>query len=218
MSRAPVETVWAILLFGALLDVQQPQVLWEPPTIPVGPVAPEPTVARDLVPSLDVGPFKVILEDTSLAQAGAYFKAPVGHAGDASESISWVCLHGHDSAGRWALWLESGEIHGGLCGGFFWQRLSAGDRLDERCGAVETPSVSLPVRLRLGASVADVLRHLGPPTSQSAERMLYVHRRAMTLVPKGGGPPQPYELWSTLYMRLRRGTVDAIQAWHTTSS
>jgi hypothetical protein len=218
MNRALAGTALAMLLSVAVLDAQQPQVLWEPPTILAEPVAPEPTVARDLVPSLGVGPFKVIFEDTSLAQVAAHFNAPVGHAGDASESISWVCLHGRDSAGRWALWVESGEIHGGLCGGFFWLRLSAADRLDERCRAVEAASISLPAPVRLGAPAADVLRKMGPPTTQSPERMLYVHRKAMTLVPKSGGRPEPYELWSTLHMRVHRGTVDAIQGWHTTSS
>jgi hypothetical protein len=218
MSRTMAGTALGILLSTGLLDAKQVQVWWEPPTIPVGPVTPEPTVARDLVPSLGIGPFKVMLEDTPLDQVSAYFKAPVGHVGDASESISWVCLHGSDSGGRWALWVESGEIHGGLCGGFFWLRLSPRDHLDQRCQAVEASSVALPVPVRLGTSTADTLRHLGPATVQSRERLLYVHRKAMTLAPNNGGPPEPYEIWSTLYVRLRRGTVDAIQGWHTTSS
>jgi hypothetical protein len=218
MRRATSGAFMLMLLCTTMLSAERERPLWEPPAIPVGSVASEPSVARDLVPAFGIGRFKVVLEETPLADVGAHFQAAVGHAGDASESVSWVCLHGRDSGGRWALWVESGEIHGGLSGGFLWLRLSSADRLDARCVRVEAASLSLPVPLELGMSVTQVVRQIGPATSQSPKQLLYIHRQALTLVPKSGGLPQPYELWSTMCIRLQSGSIDAVQGWHVTSS
>jgi hypothetical protein len=72
MSRTMAGTALGRLLSTGLLDAQQVQVWWEPPTIPVGPVAPEPTVARDLVPSLGIGPFKLRYSDPCGDQCSWY--------------------------------------------------------------------------------------------------------------------------------------------------
>ena len=42
----------------------------------------------------------------------------IGVKGDAGDALEWFCFHGADALGRWVLWLENGEINGGLIGSF----------------------------------------------------------------------------------------------------
>jgi hypothetical protein len=122
-ARGPTIPKWTLLLIYALsvqpllISVGFPQTVWRPP--PLGRTSKSvATVPRELIDRLQVGKFPVILAKTPLAQVQAELGGTVGHVGDASESLSWVCLQGADQRSRWILWLESAEIDEDLVGGF----------------------------------------------------------------------------------------------------
>lgn len=206
-------------LFVTAIANGQANPLWEPPRIGVQSIVEQPTGALDLVSKITIGPFQVALEDTPLEEVGTHFSASIGHVGDAGESLAWVCLHGQDRIGQWVLWIESGEIHGPMCGGFLLMRRTANSQLDSRCKPVADGRISMPILVRLGMSRAQVVAALGPPTSQSGSHLFYYHHRIVTLSPKAGVAPEPFDMNNTLYIRLNSGNkVDAFQVWRTTSS
>src|SRR5450755_632265 len=99
----------------------------------------------------------------------------IGHTGDAAAYQEWLCFHGTDSKGRWVLWLESGEIDGGMVGSFQWQRLAKHAEIDQRCRMLQNAAVELPIALQLGITEKEVLKTLGAPTVRRGDRLIYVH-------------------------------------------
>ncbi len=191
--------------------------LWEPPIIWAESSLPEPTGKRDFVQRLRIGALDVVLEETPLADVSRRLKAPVGHRGDAGDSVSWVCLLGEDQDGPWALWLESGEIHGRTVGAFLLKRRSSGERFDSRCVRLAAAVViSLPIRL--GMSRAELVRTLGKPAARSGETVVYFGCQMVKVKPQGAQEAEDFDLCSSLYVRLRAGLVDAVEVWRTTTS
>jgi hypothetical protein len=201
--------VWPLLLQAGLL--------WEPPKIWAEASLPKATESRDLVPRFGIGSLQVTLEKTPLAAVAAHFGAPSGRSGDASESLSWVCLQGQDQHGAWSLWVESGEIHGPTVGGFLLLRRSASDQLDSRCQRVDG-AIVLPIPIHLGMSRAQVISSLGPPASHTNARMVYHAEAVVMITTQPGAAATRFDVSSILYFRLSGDTVDGMQVWRTTSS
>ncbi len=53
---------------------------------------------------------QVNLEETPLKEVQKGLGGTIGSRGDASEALRWLCFHGSDAKGRWALWLESNTL------------------------------------------------------------------------------------------------------------
>ncbi len=202
----------------SLLLLPQAAPVWEPATLcsQAGPV--KPVGSRDLVPKFAIGSFQVVLEQTQLAAVAARFDSVVGRSGDASESLAWVCLQGHDEQGPWSLWVESDEIHGPAVGGLLLLRRAPTDRLDSRCRSIEAVAIDLPLPVRLGMPRAQALAALGPPASESETCVVYHHHTVMTAVRKKGSPPVRVDVFSSLYLRFSGDAIDGMQVWRTTDS
>jgi hypothetical protein len=192
---------------------QSAPIIWEPPdwSLPENVKA---SVPKELVSILRVSDYDITLEETSMKDAQQRLGGEIGAKGDAGDALEWLCFHGTDAMGAWVLWLESGEIDGGYVGSFQWQRLSGKEIFDRNCHALRgtASTIKLPLPLRLGASKAEVVKVLGPPTSVNAERLIYFHEHEGTI--KG----EPFTSFNIVVLHLRKGIVRAIQVSKTTSS
>jgi hypothetical protein len=190
---------------------------WEPPVMWTESSLPEPSGERDFVSRLNLGSLQVVLEQTMLADVSRRFGAPVGHRGDAGESVSWVCLLGQDEEGPWAVWLESGEIHGGAIGAFLLKRRAPAERFDSRCVELAAP-VAIPLPIRLDMSRTEVVRLLGQPLAKSGRTEVYSGCQRVKLQPTGAHEAQDFDLCSSLYVRFKGELVEAFAVWRTTTS
>jgi hypothetical protein len=212
-----ITTIFSVLFFvvvGSHANAGQ-RVFWEPlGLLPSVDRLPQPTVSREYITSLRVANWSMILEKTTLEDVQARLGGTVGRRGDASTSLHWICLSGTDRAGRWVLWLESGEIHGGDVGAFELRRIPPAAVLDDRCVALSgrNSGVTLPIPLRLGIKEAEVIKVVGKPTVRLGEILLYVHEHQETI--RG----EPFDATNVLAVLVRRGVVEAIEVWKTTVS
>jgi hypothetical protein len=107
-------------------DQRKNLTIWEPPLLLkfTDDSYSHPSVAKEMIASLSLSDSRILLEQTEMDVIQSKFGGEPGARGDASESLRWLCLHGTDDAGRWVLWLESGEMDGPSIGEFQWQRVS----------------------------------------------------------------------------------------------
>jgi hypothetical protein len=206
MRASPFASV--VLFFAAMVGSVVGQGLWEPSDMMkiLDPV-PKSSVPRELVTRLRVGTANVVLEQTALKEVQALLGGTIGHRGDAGEYLQWICVHGADPSGRWALWLESGETHGDAIGAFVLRRIPALGHVDERCSTLSqtSQSVTLPVPLQLGASEGEVIKVLGRPTVRHNDILFYVHEHEELL--RG----ETFSTSNIVAVAVRRGIVEAIQ-------
>jgi len=175
---------------------------------------PTATVPKEMVGAFRVSDFPIELEETKMDDVRAHLGGTIGHKGDAGEYLEWLCFRGTDSEGRWVLWLESGEIDGGMVGRFRWQRLPMNAELDQRCRMLqrEAGGILLPISLRLGTTEKEVLKTLGTPTVRRGDRLIYVHEHDETI--RG----EAFTSYNIVEVRFRGGTVCAIGVSKTVSS
>lgn len=192
----------------------QSPVVWGPPNLPWPSEIPPPTVPKELIKGLKVGDWPIVLETTFLLQAQEKLGGTVGYRGDASEALAWICFYRLDESGPWVLWLYSGEIDGPAIGGFQWQRLEIGAKMDRRCIALDKRmgTVELPSSLHLGMTAAEVESAIGKPTRRYRDSLLYSHEHNRTV------GAEPYTLDNDVLIVFKNGKVWAISAKHTTSS
>jgi hypothetical protein len=188
--------------------------VWKPVSVLHLDILPKATVPKAMITKLHLSDLTILLEQTQLEAVQAHFGGQVGSDGDASESLSWVCLYGSDTAGRWVLWLESGEIDGGSVGSFQWRRVPPNSRFDERCRRLPQVSgrIKLPIPLRLGSTETKALQILGQPTARHGDTLLYVHEREEFVNNK------PHTSTNTVVVVVRRGMVWAIEVQKATMS
>jgi hypothetical protein len=188
--------------------------IWEPPSGIEFPEDSKSTVAREMITALRVSGQRIVLEHTNLEAVRKHTGGTIGHKGDASESVSWLCLHGTGRQGDWVLWLMSGEIDGGTVGGFHWQHLDRNAQFDMRCQMMPAGqgSVELPIALKLGTTEAGVEHILGQPTARLGNTLFYQHEHEETT------HNAPYISLNTLAVLLHEGTVQAIEVWKSTTS
>lgn len=189
------------------------QAVWEPPAdLSVSGIH-RPTVGRELVTAIRIAGIDVVLEETQLSDVRSRLGGTIGTRGDASEALAWLCLHGSDEGGRWAIWLEAGEIHGGAVGAFQLRRINAGEPIDTRCQALGSDRrIDLPAGLRLGLAQTQAVKTLGAPTATAGDTSLYAHEHVETI----GGETATAS--NTLTVRLRGSVIDAIDVWKMTVS
>ena len=203
----------ALGLQAALSSAGFAQTIWRP--LPLDRTTPSgtATVPRELASSLRIGSLPVDLAKTPLVTVQAQLGGTLGHVGDASESLSWLCVQGTDPAGRWVLWLESAEIDEDLVGSFQLRRLAPRARVDHRCAIVQGPAdVELPLKLALGMPRARVLQRLGRPSVESGKRLLYLHQHDELKVGNPTAGPQPFPVRNDLVILLRQGIAHAVGA------
>lgn len=204
---------------GFTQTVSQPtthaaRAIWEPPewNFPQNVKA---TVPKEMVSTFRVSGYDITLEKTSMKDVEQRLGGVVGKKGDAGDASEWLCFHGADATGGWALWLENGEINGDSVGSFQWQRLSNHDVLDTRCHALRRAGsiIQLPLSLQLGAKSSEVLKSLGPPTLKTDGRLIYLHEHEVG----GTRAEDPFISSNIVVVYLRSGIVWAIQVSKTTS-
>jgi hypothetical protein len=192
------------------------QMGWAPPTLfpEMGDLTPAPTVLREPITRLRIANVNVVLEQTPLTDVQRRFGGEVGKSGDASEYVEWFCVQGTDSKGRWALWLESGEIHGGNVGTFEWIRIPDPSAVDARCRILPKKRnvVRLPIALRLGDTEAHVISVLGAPTIRLGGSLLYLHKHEQMI------QREPFTTFNDMVVVVRRGVVDAVEVTRSTTS
>ncbi len=193
----------------------QNPVVWGPPNLHWPSKFPQPTAPKEIITDLKVGGWPIVLETTELLSAQKRLGGTVGYRGDASEALAWICLYRLDENAAWVLWLYSGEIDGPAIGGFQWQRLENGAKMDRRCKALNAKMGTvelLPSPLHLGMTEAEVEGILGKPTRKYHDSVLYDHEHNLTI------RKEPYTLDNDVLIVYKDGKVWAISANHTTSS
>ena len=188
--------------------------VWQPPTLQLPNALPQPTVAKEMITTLRVAKMLIILEKTGLTDVQTRLGGSIGHRGDASEALAWLCFHGADANTRWALWLESSELGGGMIDGFALQRLARNAKTDQRCQMLQGREgvIELPTALRLGLTEMQVRKILGNPTTTYQNTLVFEHEHEETI------HNQPFTASNTVYVTFRGGTVWAIQVWKDTTS
>jgi hypothetical protein len=187
-------------------------VIWKPPAWNSLRVAPKATVAKEMLATLRVSNFSIVLEKTNIEAVKKNLGGTFGQMGDGGDADEWLCFHGTDSSGSWALWLESGEIDGGMVGGFQWQRFDNSAVFDRRCRMLGDAKVELPNALRLDITEAEVVQILGQPTVRQSNRLIYIHDHKETI--RG----EPFDSSNIVAVLLLAGRVRAIEVSKTTSS
>lgn len=185
--------------------------IWEPSTAEFWRGVPNATVPKEMVSKIVVSGAPIVLEGTSIIDIAKRFGATVGGRGEGGDSLRWICMGGNDSGGEWALWLESGEIEGGMIGDFQWRRVSSGVAFDKRCRKLKSGSVELPDRLRLGLTREEVKTILGEPTVWRGQRAIYVHEHTELL------HGEIYTSDNIVEVRFHEGKVQAIDVSKLTS-
>jgi len=173
--------VIAILLATTAAAFAQPdRIVWQPPTRDLPDTLPHATVSKEMITKLRVAKTQIVLEKTPLDQVQKNLGGTIGSRGDASEALQWLCFHGADAKGRWALWLESSEMGGGNIDGFTWQRIADKAALDRRCRkkAVE---IELPIQIAIGLTESEVRGNLGTPTTKYLNTLIYDHEHQETV-------------------------------------
>jgi hypothetical protein len=180
--------------------------VWKPPRILKSEALPKGTVSRLMVKALRIADLNIELEETSMNQVQKRFGGTFGTQGDAGDSLQWLCLSGLDAAGRFVLWLKSGEMDAGTVGSFQLRRVPNEARFDARCGTLsEADKVKLPLPLYPGMSQSELFEALGQPTVRNGNTLLYVHEHDEKS--KRG----PFTVLNTVSIVLRDGAVWAIE-------
>lgn len=151
--------------------------VWEPPGLGF-PQNVKANGRTEMLSSFRVSSYEIVLERTDMEDVQKHLGGQIGsRRSDASE---WLCYHGENEIGRWALWLENDEISEGLVGSFEWWQLSKDEVLDARCQTLARADsmITLPVPLlTLGATQSQVLKSLGSPIARDSNRFIYLHAR-----------------------------------------
>lgn len=209
MSRVIV--ILFLLIASAAAAQSSASIVWQPPTLDLPETSPKASIPKEMITTLRVGKLSITLEETPLRDVARHFGGTVGSRGDASEALQWLCLHGSDAGGRWALWLESSEMGGGTIDGFALQRISSKATVDQRC-RTEAVQIDLPVRLRIGLKESEVRKILGAPTAKYRNTLIFDHEHEQKI------GNEPFTASNSVYVVLSDDVVWGIQVWKTTSN
>lgn len=188
-------------------------VLWSPPEMKWPDKLPPPSVPHEQIREFRLGGMKIRLETTTLQDVQRRFGGSIGHEGDASEALDWLCIGEADANGRWILWLTSSEMGGGrYIDGVQWLRVGARAIADRRCAVMPTGrDIDLPVALRLGMREEAARKALGQPTFVWKDALFYCHEHEETI------HSERYTVDSTIRLGLSDGAVREIDADRTSS-
>jgi hypothetical protein len=176
---------------------------WEPPDSSFSSTVPAATIPDEMVTSLRVAGWPIVLEETDLKAAQRKFGGRIGTRGDAGDAEEWLCLYQQSGTDGWVLWLTSGEIDGGRIGGFIWRSIGQDKAVDTRCVSVEANrgTVELPISLRPGMTEAQAESILGMPSAKLGDTSTYEHEHKVTI------RHEPYTAMNTVGVVYRNGLV-----------
>jgi hypothetical protein len=188
-----------------------------PPSLPFESMDWPASMKKEPTKGITLGTFRVTFETTTLsdvkkaASAGA-----IAHTGDAGGSIYWLCYttpH-RDAVDR--VWIIS---HGEMGGPEGRVTAFAGSRIDHGKATADCPLLpvkmqpgSLDVNVWLGASDAELQRHLGPPSHNGGAWKAYNFQTKVPGDCEGG-----YDMLNWLFVKSARGQVTSIYAGEVTS-
>lgn len=209
MSRVIV----ALILLAASVAAAQSSAgtVWQPPTFDLPETPPKASIPKEMITSLRIGKLSITLEETLLRDVARNLGGTIGSSGDAGDALHWLCLHGSDASGRWALWLESDEMGGGRIDGFALQRISSRVTVDPRCRAEEV-QIDLPLRLRIGLKESEVRKILGSPTAKYRNTLIFDHEHEQMV------RNEPFTVSNSVYVILNGDAARGIHVWKTTSN
>jgi hypothetical protein len=151
MKQLIISVIFTALLtatsFLCLADNQPYEIVESvlPPAYPFK-VMPTPTYKAPLASTLKLGTFVTQLESTSLTEVLDTIKVGhIGHRGDATESVTWLCYSIHDAANPFRIWLMSGGIDRGKVGSIVARTVSMDENTTQSCPNL--PTVHIPIKL-----------------------------------------------------------------------
>jgi hypothetical protein len=209
-----VTLVLVVCIHAQTLQAKTRKMSWGPPqmkypaqSFPVHHAVPS-------VTTLQVAHLRIHLEESSLAAVAKYFHTPIGHKGDASESLSWLCVSGKDQSGPWLLWLGSDEMGGGNIDWFQLRKIGRNMVPNPRCHQLtksKTPQ-TFPIPLHLGMTRQQVRQTLGQLNWTASRYLLFERDRNLKL------HGEPYTETSSVNIEFSKGRTVAIQVIKTTSN
>jgi hypothetical protein len=202
-----------VLVFAAAgaASAQTDNLIWQPPTLDFPDTLPRATISKEMIARLRVAKLEITLEQTPLIEVQKKLGGTIGRRGDAGEALQWLCFHGANSKGRWALWLENSEMGGGSVNGFALQRIARNATVDSRC-LTQDVKLDLPVGLGIGLTETQVRRILGKPTAVYHHTLIYNYEHEETI------RNEPFTASNTVAASFRGRVVWAIQVWKSTSN
>jgi hypothetical protein len=214
--RRAIAIAIAVSLQAALSFAGSPP----PPRAASDAITVAPTTAKDQVRSLQFGEFTALFEKTSLEEIRARLGGnPISHAGDASESIRWLCY----SLPGEIIWLISNPM-GGMQAlmQVVAESISNSDPRVQSCSPI--PQALRPVSLEfgwLGISEAELHRRLGQPSGTRSNWQLFFFQGKVSGPYRAPGAETPsnvaYDVLAYVEARLKNGVVSALRASHVTS-
>lgn len=215
--RKTIATGVAALIWAALAFAGSPP----PPPAASDAVTVAPTTVNDHVRSLRLGEFTALFEETPLEEIRAKLSGnTIGHAGDASKSIRWLCY----SLPGQIFWLISSPM-GGADAHLMQvvaESVPSSDPRLQSCSPV--PKTLRPVSLEfgwLGTSEAELHRRLGQPSGVRGAWQLFFFQgkvRGPYQAPDAQVPSNvEYDVLAYIEAKLEGGTISALRASHTTS-
>jgi hypothetical protein len=212
LELAVCRIVIVVLLIAASAAIAQSTgILWQAPKPDLPNSLPKASISKEMITTLRIGKVPIVLEETPINEVAKTVGGTIGSRGDASEALQWLCFHGSDADGRWALWLESSEMGGGTVDGFALQRIPSNATVDRRCRKEEA-QIDLPIRLRIGLTESEVRGILGAPTAKYRNTLVFDHEHEEKV------RNEPFTASNTVHIALRGGVVWAIQVWKGTSN
>ncbi len=180
---------WIVAVFALGVTAAFAESALAPPPWPATHGAETPA-AGDPVHPLKIGPVRVVLDLTTLAEVQrAVGAGQVIHQGKGSEALDWLCYTIADVEPGQRVWLASSELAGGSrIDGITAIELAPGDRAPATCP--ELPARFRPIRFEDGLWIGVLGAEL---------------RRALGLTPKASGA------WASTF-HGQRGTVDVVSS------
>lgn len=192
--------------FAQKNDPGGPPKLWDVPDGSIG----DPQAAG--IPDSNLvrlGKLAVQLDDSPLENIAAAMGQRMAHAGDASASVDWICLHidGEQSDAR--LWLSSSEVAGPNVDAVTVLRYPASAKPDAACPAIKPAysAIKLPGDLRLGEAEAALRQRLGKPSYDKAGIVGFMRALDLGVPESKGGPCQ---LSQSVWAKIEDGVVLAL--------
>ncbi len=215
----------ALVIVGCLLSCVAPLAAFGGPLPPPKwgdeAVTVSPTVSRDLVRELHLGPYVAQFEKTSLHEIREKIgSGTLEQAGDAAESIRWLCY----SLPGQRVWLVSTEMGGSDAAlmNVIADSLSSSAPLEPSCPSI--PNTLRPLSLPFGwiGSPVSVLRgSFGKPSGARGDWLIYYFAGKESGPYQSPGDPVPvmvdYDVSAYVEVRVQKGKVVDIRASHLTS-
>jgi len=199
--------VAGVLAIASAALAQSTRVVWQPPKLDVPKSLPNTHIPKAIIGNFRIGTIPITLEETLLKDVERNLGGTIGSSGDASEAIEWLCFHGADAHGRWALWLENSEMSGGgKVDGFIWQRIPTEAAIDRRCRKQEV-QIDMPIPLVLGLTESEVRGILGEPTTKYRNTLIFDHLYKQTI------HNESFMVSNPVFLELRDGVLWAVQVW-----